>query len=130
MEVDATDEGTKDVQATRVSSSDASFASQISSNSLPQTYSKGAIERPEENMGLGIRDSMIGVTSWSDSISSSHVRDTSTETAVLPAEEDQSSCSGTGPLMNLRISENVSLNVVYSETIEASVFDLEELLTR
>ncbi|KAG5554449.1 hypothetical protein RHGRI_012097 [Rhododendron griersonianum] len=128
LEIDAMDEGIKDVQATRVSSCDASFSSQISSNSLPPTYSKGARERPEEHTGLGIGDSTIGKTSSSASVSTSYVRDTSTETAALPAEEDQSYCSG--PSMKMRTSENISLNAVYSDTLEASIIDLEELVNK
>lgn len=128
LEIDAMDEEIKDVQATRVSSSDASFSSQISSNSLPPTYSKGARERPEEHTGLGIGDSTIGKTSSSASVSTSYVRDTSTETAALPAEEDQSYCSG--PSMKMRTSENISLNAVYSDTLEASIIDLEELVNK
>ncbi|XP_058211970.1 uncharacterized protein LOC131324150 isoform X1 [Rhododendron vialii] len=128
LEIDAMDEGITDVQATRVLSSDASFSSQISSNSLPQTYSKVARERPEENTGLGIGDSTIGKTSSSASVSTSCVRDTSTETAALPAEEAQSFCRG--PLMKMRTSENISLNAMYSDTLEASIIDLEELVNK
>ncbi|KAI8561045.1 hypothetical protein RHMOL_Rhmol04G0305600 [Rhododendron molle] len=123
LEIDAMDEGIKDVQATHVSSSDASFSSQISSNSLPQTYSSA-----DENTGLGIGDSTIGKTSSSASFSTSYVRDTSTENAALPAEEDQSYCIG--PSMKMRTSDNISLNAVNADTLEASIIDLEELVNK
>ncbi|KAH7844921.1 hypothetical protein Vadar_033217 [Vaccinium darrowii] len=128
LEIDAMDEGIKDVQPTDASSFDASFSSQISSESSPPTHSKGATERPEENMDLLIGDRAIRKTSSPDSIPCSRVRYTSDETAALPAEENQSFCIG--PLMKMRTGGNISLNSMYSDTLIAAASDLEELVNR
>lgn len=122
------DEGIKDVQPTDASSFDASFSSQISSESSPPTHSKGATERPEENMDLLIGDRAIRKTSSPDNIPCSRVRDTSDETAALPAEENRSFCIG--PLMKMRTGGNISLNSMYSDTLIAAALDLEELVNR
>uniref|UniRef100_A0A5B6YYU9 Agenet domain-containing protein n=1 Tax=Davidia involucrata TaxID=16924 RepID=A0A5B6YYU9_DAVIN len=147
LEIHTIDEGAKDVQATAGASFDASVSSHISANSLPAsdkskhsltmempkqplniTVSKDATQTPETNMDLDMGDNGIGKTSWSDSVSSSHVRDASAETAGHTAGEEQYYCSGSSKKM--RTGGSISLNSMCSDTLEAAILDLEELANR
>ncbi|GFY97779.1 agenet domain-containing protein [Actinidia rufa] len=72
------------------------------------------------NLDMG--DSVIGKTSLSHSLG--HVRDASAE----PAGEDQYYCRG--PVKKMRTGGSISLNSMCSDTIEAPILDLEELVNR
>ncbi|XAR57378.1 hypothetical protein NMG60_11025506 [Bertholletia excelsa] len=150
--IHAVDEGMKDVQATTGSSVGASASSQISANSLCNTdrsvdkskhsmgkntsqqtsctvYPKGETDRPELVADLAMGGtSAMGKTSFSDTASSSHVRDDSIQTSGRPANEDEYFFSG--PFKKMRTGRNISLNSMYSDTLESGVLDLEELINR
>ncbi|XP_028055205.1 uncharacterized protein LOC114259392 isoform X5 [Camellia sinensis] len=154
LEMYAVDEGIKDVSATAGSPFDASLSSQISANSLSPTYkfieknklsptykSKHSIMKETTGQPLSVvipkgptqwleanTNDAIGKTSCSDSVSSSHIRDASAETAGHPAGEDQYYCSGSSKKM--RTDESISLNSMCSDTLEAAILDLEELVNR
>ncbi|PSS15964.1 DUF724 domain-containing protein [Actinidia chinensis var. chinensis] len=120
-------------------------SSSISSNSLlPVGISKDsittethvhplsiAIPKRDKHMQEALRnldmgDSIIGKTSLSHSLG--HVRDASAEPAGNPAGEDQYYCRG--PVKKMRTGGSISLNSMCSDTIEAPILDLEELVNR
>ena len=71
----------------------------------------------------------IGKTSWSDSVSSSHVRDALAETAGNDTVGEDQDCYSGSP-KKMRIGGTISLNSMSSDTLEAAVMDLEELANR
>ncbi|KAM7462942.1 hypothetical protein LguiA_031063 [Lonicera macranthoides] len=131
-EVNAMDGKTKDFHATVGSSFTPSVSSHISANSddlkccrtkkskqsLSTTVSIEAAPTSEANMDLHTGDYPNEKTSMLDSVSSS----------LNNAEEDQYYSSGS--LKRLRTEETFPLNSMRSDSIEAAIFDLEELVNK
>lgn len=94
----------------------------------------GAMESAETqttgtNMGPDVGDdSGIGKNSWSDSISSSQVKDASTTEIVSETRDGQDGCESGRPLKKTRIDGNGFLKLERTDTLEAAVLDLEKLL--
>lgn len=137
------DEVRKDAQTTAEGSPDfnVSFSSHVSASSLPpidrserlakRPFSPIAcqeIRRLEKNMGLDVVDAGNGKSSYSDSVSSSHVRDAMAEMAGTAAEKD--SCQNSGSSKKARNDGSIPLNSLCSDTLEAAILDLEELVNR
>lgn len=131
-DVNAMDGKTKDFRATAGSSFTPSVSSHISANSddlkrcrmkkpkqsLSTTVSFENAPTLEANMDLHTGDCATEKTSMLDSVSSS----------LNTAEEDQYYLSGS--LKRLRNEEIVPLNSMRSDSIEAAIFDLEELVNK
>ncbi|KAJ0034605.1 hypothetical protein Pint_24644 [Pistacia integerrima] len=137
------DEVRKDALTTAEGSTDfnASFSSHVSASSLPPIeISERLAKRPfgppacqeirtlEKNMGFDVLDAGNGKSSYSDSVSSSHVRDATAEMAGTAAEKD--SCQNSGSSKKARNDGTIPLNSLCSDTIEAAILDLEELVNR
>ncbi|XP_031275034.1 uncharacterized protein LOC116142434 isoform X1 [Pistacia vera] len=137
------DEVRKDAQTTAEGSTDfnASFSSHVSASSLPPIeISERLAKRPfgppacqeirtlEKKMGFDVLDAGNGKSSYSDSVSSSHVRDATAEMAGTAAEKD--SCQNSGSSKKARNDGTIPLNSLCSDTIEAAILDLEELVNR
>lgn len=87
------------------------------------------MQTPGTNMESNMIDnSGIGKTSCSDSVSSSHVIDTSTE--IGGTADGQDRLDHDGFLENKRVDEEISLNLMCTDTVEVAILDLEELLNR
>lgn len=119
----------------------ASFNSDISASSLQPT--DGSEQMPglpliittskeigtsETKLELDIGDIGIGKTSCSDSVSSSHFRDASAN--ILGNTAGQGKNDSSGSSKKLKADGSISLNSMCSDTIEAAVMDLEELVNR
>lgn len=134
------DVGIQNVGATAGSMLDASFRSLISTNALPpvnkseQSITKEPTrqplsiaipqeeaQRPQPNTDLDMRDSAIEKTGVSQRIG--HV-----EEAGISSGEDQYYSSGSAKKM--RTGGTISLNSMRSDTIEAPIMDLEELVNK
>lgn len=133
------DIGIQNVGATDGSMLDASFPSSISTHALPPVNKSESItkeparqplsiaipqeeaQRPQPNTDLDTRDSAIGKTGLFQRIG--HV-----EEAGISSGEDQFYSSGSAKKM--RTGGNISLNSMRSDTIEAPVMDLEELVNK
>lgn len=137
------DEVRKDAQRTAEGSTDfnASFSSHVSASSLPHIdRSERLAKRPfspaacqetctlEKNMGFDVVDVGNGKSSYSDSVSSSHVRDAMAEMAGIAAEKN--SCQNSGSPKKARDDGSIPLNSLFDDTIEAAILDLEELVNR
>ncbi|KAK3009862.1 hypothetical protein RJ639_011876, partial [Escallonia herrerae] len=142
----AVDEGIKDIRAMSGWPLYAS-SSNFSANSLPEPNESRNCETMEKPKGLlnasifkdvkhivdtkadlDTGDSFDGKTSWSDSVSSTQVRDASIETRGLATAEDLYDSSGS--LKKLRTAESISLNPICSDTLESAIVDLEELANK
>ncbi|KAK2972969.1 hypothetical protein RJ640_022026, partial [Escallonia rubra] len=140
------DEGIKDIRAMSEWPLYAS-SSNFSANSLAEPSESRNCETMEKPKGLlnasffkevkhivdakadlDTGDSFDGKTSWSDSVSSTQVRDASVETRGLATAEDLHDSSGS--LKKLRTAESISLNPICSDTLESAIVDLEELANK
>lgn len=115
---------------------DVSFSSHVSANSLlPVDKSEQRGKQPlsptacketaqpqaqEANMAFDVSNAGAGKSSFSDSVSSSHVREDTVEVAGMPEAKRARQLT----------EETIPLHSSSSNTIEASILDLEELLTR
>lgn len=145
--VPAVDNGKKDVQARAGSSFEFSASSKnMSASSLPppdrseHSPAKDMQEQPlgvpefkethasATNMDLDMGDGGIGRTSCSDSVSSSLVRDASKDMAGNVSGKDRYYDSGSSKVM--RTGGSMSLNSMSSDTLEATILDLEELANK
>ncbi|KAH7522156.1 hypothetical protein FEM48_Zijuj07G0108400 [Ziziphus jujuba var. spinosa] len=87
------------------------------------------MQTPGPNMESSMADdSGIGKTSCSDSGSSSHFIDSWTE--ISGTTDGQDRLDNDGSLEKKRVDENMSLNLMCTDTIEVAILDLEELLSR
>ncbi|KAJ7954757.1 Agenet domain protein [Quillaja saponaria] len=119
----------------------ASLSSQISVSSLESpgisllttkrsfsTVASDGLYLPETNMVFDVVETSTGKTSCSDSVSSSHVRDVSMEfvgtTATNVGYNDKD------PSKKMKTGGSICLNSMCSNTIEATILDLEELVHR
>ena len=93
---------------------------------LSITNPKGDKHMQEALRNLDMGDRVIGKTSLSPRFG--HVRDASAEPAGNPAGEDQYYCRD--PVKKMRTGGSISLNSMCSDTIEAPILDLEELVNR
>ncbi|CAK7327204.1 unnamed protein product [Dovyalis caffra] len=141
LAVHAVDEGRKDPEATVKASFElnASFSSHITKNSLPPPHrsegmAKSPLNPPISNkacppgrkIGLDITNGGVAKTSCSDSVSSSHVRaGASAELGGNTGGDDNNA-----PLKKMRTDGGICLNSMCSDTIEASILDLERLANR
>ncbi|KAJ8768378.1 hypothetical protein K2173_021531 [Erythroxylum novogranatense] len=82
----------------------------------------------EVDINLGATDSDTGKTSCSDSVSSSHVRVPSTEAAQNAGEKANHHDSV--PSKKTRTSVSIFLNSRCSDSMEAAILDLEELVNK
>ncbi|GAV85725.1 hypothetical protein CFOL_v3_29159, partial [Cephalotus follicularis] len=105
----------------------------FSANSLPTlkqplrpTASKSTTHTPAKNVDFDLGGSDNRKRSYSDSVSSSHVRDASAEVAGAGIDKYHRS----GSLKKTKTDESISLNCMHSDTIEAAILDLEELVSR
>ncbi|KAI8566388.1 hypothetical protein RHMOL_Rhmol02G0036800 [Rhododendron molle] len=139
LPIGTVDVGIQNVGATAGSMLDASFHSPISTNALPpvnkseQSITKAPTrqplsigipqeeQRPQPNTDLDMRDSAIKKTGVSQRIG--HV-----EEAGISLGEDQYYSSGSAKKM--RTGGTISLNSMRSDTIEAPIMDLEELVNK
>lgn len=83
--------------------------------------------KPELNIDFDGTDIDIRKTSCSDSVSSSYVKGASADVAGATAARE---ASNGGPLKKTRAASNFSQNSMTSDTIEATILDLEELVSR
>ncbi|XP_052207795.1 uncharacterized protein LOC127811706 isoform X2 [Diospyros lotus] len=127
LKIDAVGEETEDTQATAGSPFDPSVSSPISAHSeespgqpLISRIPEGEPGSPEANMD----GSVIGKIPCSDSVSISDFSDASSETA---GNKDQN-CSRC--FKKMRTSGSISLNSMHSDSLEASILDLEELVNK
>jgi hypothetical protein len=141
--VHAEAEGRNGVQAAVRASLErnASFSSHTSASSLQppdgleqmarlpliNTESK-EIQASETKLELDMGDNGIGKTSYSDSVSNSHNRDASANILGNMAGKGKNDSSGSSK--KLKADGSISLNSMCSDTIEAAVMDLEELVNR
>lgn len=86
------------------------------------------IHSSETKLELDMGDNGIGKTSCSDSVSNSHNRDASTNILENMAGKGKNDSSGSSK--KLKADGSISLNSMCSDTIEAAVMDLEELVNR
>ncbi|KAF5452717.1 hypothetical protein F2P56_027683 [Juglans regia] len=134
------DKGRKEVQAAARASleGNTSSSSHISESlSQPPDGFERMAKRPwsiskdtrtsETNFELDMVDTGIGKTSGSDSVSSSHVRDAPTDTVGTAAGKGKNNDAGSSKKMK---HGSISLNPMCSDTVEAAVMDLEELLNK
>ncbi|XP_062015690.1 uncharacterized protein LOC133732211 isoform X1 [Rosa rugosa] len=111
-------DGRRDVQA--IAGADQSLAAKELAAKDPATA--------ETNMASDVADSLFGKTSCSDSGSSSHVKDAlnkmgGTATRIDIVDNDRS-------LKKMKTDEGIILNSMSSDTLEAAILDLEELVNR
>ncbi|KAH9764525.1 Agenet domain-containing protein [Citrus sinensis] len=119
----------------------ASFSSRMSTSSLPSLdKSERHAKRPlspaaskemhalETKMGFDAVDSGIGKSSYSDSVSSSQIRDAATE--MPDTDAGNKSCENSGSSKKIRYDRSIPLNSSFSDTIEAAILDYEELVNR
>ncbi|KAH9682186.1 Agenet domain-containing protein [Citrus sinensis] len=119
----------------------ASFSSRMSTSSLPSLdKSERHAKRPlspaaskemhalETKMGFDAVDSGIGKSSYSDSVSSSQIRDAATE--MPDTDAGNKSCENSGSSKKMRYDRSIPLNSSFSDTIEAAILDYEELVNR
>lgn len=119
----------------------ASFSSRMSTSSLPSLdKSERHAKRPlspaaskemhalETKMGFDAVDSGIGKSSYSDSVSSSQIRDAATE--MPDTDGGNKSCENSGSSKKMRYDRSIPLNSSFSDTIEAAILDYEELVNR
>ncbi|TXG72238.1 hypothetical protein EZV62_000817 [Acer yangbiense] len=130
------DEVGKDAQETGGASleNNASFSSHISARSeqhgkrpLSPTACKET-QTPKANMCFDVVHAGVGKSSCSDSVSSSHVRDATAEMDGTAAAKE--GCQNSGSLKKMRTEGSIPLNSLCSDTIEAAILDLEELVNR
>ncbi|KAI9194666.1 hypothetical protein LWI28_008053 [Acer negundo] len=136
LTIHAGDEVGKDAQETGGASleNNASFSSHISARSeqhgkrpLSPTACKET-QTPKENMRFDVVHAGVGKSSCSDSVSSSHVRDATAEMDGTAAAKE--GCQNSGSLKKMRTDGSIPLNSLCSDTIEAAILDLEELVNR
>ncbi|KAL5784757.1 hypothetical protein ACOSQ2_007149 [Xanthoceras sorbifolium] len=133
----AVDEVRKDAQeAGGASLENASFSSHISASSRPpvdrsEQHGKRPLsptQTPETNMGFDAVSAGNEKSSCSDSVSSSHVRDATAEMAGMATAKE--GCHNSSSVKKMRTDESIPLNSLCSDTIEAAILDLEELVNR
>ncbi|KAE8709199.1 Aproteint domain-containing protein [Hibiscus syriacus] len=110
-----------------------SLSSRISAGPLhfpyKQQLAKKSLNEKQKNtaetiVGLNIVDHVPEKRNYLDGVSSLHIQDTSKQMLGMA---DKFSDKG---LKKMKIDESVCLNSTYSDTIEAAVLDLEELICR
>lgn len=141
-DIDYKDEGSKDVDDRAVSLINASISSHNSANSLPafEKFNSRKIRdmsgvpvcnviktRRLEDLG-DMRDSGIEKPSLSDSVSSSHIKCASTETAVHTGTDDL--YNSEGARKKVKTGGSLPLNITSSDSLDAVVMDLEELANK
>lgn len=140
-DIDYKDEGSKDVGDKTVSQINASISSHNSANSL--RASKKSDSRKTRDMSgvsgsivpkirrlkdLDVRDSGIEKPNLSDSVSSSHIKCASTETAVHTGTEDL--YNSEGALKKVKTGGSPPLNITVSDSMDAVLMNLEELANK
>lgn len=138
LTVHSVGDGRKGVQAIAVASHP---SSQVSASSLQphdglEEMAKqplGAITAkltptPETNVDSDMADSGIGKTSCSDSVSSSHIKNASKGMGRSTTGKDR--VDNNGSLKKLKTDQSIVLNSMSSDTLEAAILDLEELVNR
>ncbi|XP_057959326.1 uncharacterized protein LOC131151881 [Malania oleifera] len=110
--------------------SEHSLATEMSKQPLSSTGtgSKKEMSAPETNMDLDVADGSTGRTSLSDSVSSSHFGDDLDGLMGTKVGKDRYSNSGSSKKM--RTGGDTFLNSMCSDTLEASILDLEELANK
>ena len=88
--------------------------------------SKKRKQRLKTEVDLHKGEMGIGKTSSSDSFSSSHVGDTSEKITV----DGRDQCSNGGSSRKMGTDGGVALNSMYSDSLEAAILDLEELVNK
>ncbi|CAN6547829.1 unnamed protein product [Malus baccata var. baccata] len=83
---------------------------------------------PDVNVGSDMADSGIAKASCSDSVSSSHVKSEPKGMRRTAAGEDR--VDSNGSLKKMKTDRNMVLNSTKSDTLEAAILDLEELVSR
>ncbi|KAM1923915.1 hypothetical protein ACFX15_021761 [Malus domestica] len=83
---------------------------------------------PDVNVGSDMADSGIAKASCSDSVSSSHVKSEPKGMRRTAAGEDR--VDNNGSLKKMKTDRNIVLNSTKSDTLEAAILDLEELVSR
>ncbi|KAF3456850.1 hypothetical protein FNV43_RR01504 [Rhamnella rubrinervis] len=87
------------------------------------------IQMTGNNMESDVADDCsIGRISFSDSISSSHVKDASTTEIVSETTDGHNRCENGGPLKKMRIDGNGSVELMCTDSLETAVLELEKLL--
>ncbi|XP_022764343.1 uncharacterized protein LOC111309594 [Durio zibethinus] len=129
----------KDAQPTAGASveHEGSLSSHISSGPLHLPYKRLQLAKKSLNekqtktkekiIGLTVVDHVPRKTSCSDSVSSSPIQDTSTQMPGMAIQSDKYDDNG---LKKMKIDERICLNSTSSDTIEAAILDLEELICR
>ncbi|XP_021290938.1 uncharacterized protein LOC110421629 isoform X2 [Herrania umbratica] len=128
-------EGKKDVQPTvgaRIEH-EGSLSSHISTGVLtlpdkPEHLAVKSLEEKQSKIGLNIVDHGPRKISSSDSVSSLHVQDASAQMPGNAVQMDKYDDSGSS--REMKIDKSICLNSEFSDTIEAAILDLEELICR
>ncbi|KAK1379890.1 Agenet domain-containing protein [Heracleum sosnowskyi] len=139
-DIDYKDEGSKDVDDKTVSPIHASISSHNSANSLRASrksdsskirditgVSGSIVPKTRRLEDLDMRDSGIEKPSLSDSVSSSHIKCASTETAVHTGPEDLDNSEGA---KKVKTGGSPPLNIMVSDSLDAVLMDLEELANK
>ncbi|KAJ4722622.1 Agenet domain protein [Melia azedarach] len=101
----------------------ASFSSRMSTSTLPPLERHA--KRP---LSPDVADAGIGKSSYSDSVSTSHIRDATAETPGTDAGKRTNENSESSKKM--RNDGSIPLHSLCSDTIEAAILDYEELINR
>ncbi|XVF39888.1 hypothetical protein PTKIN_Ptkin01aG0069200 [Pterospermum kingtungense] len=128
----------KDVQPTAVASFQQDCFSHIStapahlpdqSKQLPKKSLNGEQKNATENIiGLDLADHEPRKISCADSVRNSHIQDTTTQMPGTAVEMEK--CNDNGSSKKMKIDQSICLNSTSSDTIEAAILDLEELICR
>lgn len=138
-DIDYKDEGSKDVDDKTVSPIHASTSSHNSANSLRASkksdsrkirdmtgVSGSIVPKTRRLEDLDMRDGSLEEPSLSDSVSSSHIKCASTETAVHTGPEDLDNYEGAKKVK----TGGGPLNIKVSDSLDAVLMDLEELANK
>ncbi|XVE81778.1 hypothetical protein DITRI_Ditri15bG0093300 [Diplodiscus trichospermus] len=82
----------------------------------------------EKIIGLNVADHAPIKTSCPDSVSSSHIQDTLARMPGSAIQKEKYDESGSSKMM--KINQSICLNSTSSDTVEAAILDLEELICR
>ncbi|KAL8104960.1 uncharacterized protein LOC141678126 [Apium graveolens] len=139
-DIDYKDEGSKDVDDKTLSPIHASTSSHNSANSLRASkksesrkirdmtgVSGSIVPKTRRLEDLDMKDGGIEKPSLSDSVSSSHIKCASTETAVHTGREDLDNSEGA---KKVKTGEIAPLNIKVSDSLDAVLMDLEELANK
>ncbi|KAL1806456.1 hypothetical protein ACET3Z_029524 [Daucus carota] len=140
-DIDYKDEGSKDFVDKTVSPVDGSISSNNSANSLHTAEKSGSrklrdmsrasgsiVPRTRRLEDLDMRDSVVEKPSLSDSVSSSHIKCASNETAVHTGTENLDNSEGA--VKKVKTGGSPPLNIAVSNSLDAVIMDLEELANK